>query len=269
MRYRKSKAFSVLEIMLSMALFALLMALLVSALRQSQRIYRTVQGSSDADSQLKRVAHRMRQEIAAASRTSLSRAQVPAHLAGGADGDAVWFLSDVDRFGRIYRKTDGTPFWQNNVIYYLVVPANHASLYGFNCQGVNVAGYEDACPHKVLIRKVIDNPSNGATNSAVESTEDELLSAAQMANYLTQPNGLKLTAMSSEPGAVAASVMARALLTMRVYAFSPPAQNTEVRVDLRAVGLASAQREMAVGRTALSDSPHTAQWEFSISPALP
>lgn len=265
------RGFSIIEIITSLAVFSVLTVLLGLALISSQKVWRDVSGTVDADRQLKSICTRLRKELSGASFNSCAVAPVPAHLSGGGlDGDAIWFLSHVDADGVAHRKADGTPFWQHNVIYYLVVPNNHAGMYGMLCPGgVGPGGYDDRCPHKVLVRKVIDNPTGGSTNPADENTEDVLLDGTQIGTYLTQTNRFSTGGMGGESGFREARVVGRALLWMRFQLAPNPAVPNQIGVDARVVSLAAAQKDVAVGSASLAQSRYTTQWDFVLTPILP
>ena len=56
---------------------------------------------------------------------------VPSSLGGAPDGKAIWFLSARDpATGKFARGPEGEPFWQRNLLYYLVVPQQHLALFG-------------------------------------------------------------------------------------------------------------------------------------------
>lgn len=268
----RRRGFSLLEAVISLAVFSVLTVLLGLALIQSQKVWRELTGAAESDSQLKRVGISLRRELSAASFVNCSNTTVPAHLAGGAfDGDAIWFLSNVDSTtGQAFRKADGTPFWQHNVIYYLIVPGNHTGLYGFTCNGgVGPGGYDDRCPHKVLVRKEVDNPLGGSTNPTVETTEDTLLTSAQIGTYLTQTNQFSTAGMTGEAGFLRAHVVARALLMLNFRIGSNPSVPNQILVDARTVSIVQARKEVALGTASLATGRYTTQWDFSILPILP
>jgi hypothetical protein len=184
---------------------------------------------------------------------------VPAHLGGGGfDGDAIWFTSPLDpATGRVAHKANGSPLYLRNVIYYLVVPNGHSGLYGYDCAGdLGPSNYDDACPHKVLIRKVIDF----AGPSVDEASEEQPMSAAQVLPYLTRPTGLNAARMSAESGGGnqvgPVQIVARELLWFSCNS-KPPLPASPVQLELRASNLLRAQKSLVLGAAPLYSSALT------------
>jgi hypothetical protein len=150
-------------------------------------------------------------------------------------------------------KPDGSRMWQRNILYYLVVPERDP------CTGGAASnGFDDHCPHKLLIRKVIDNaPPTVPTD---ETTEEALLS--DVTPYLTQPSGLDTSGMSVEPGVGEVRIVALNLLGMELRR----PQEAETQVDLRALSLLDAMRNLRVGSISLTESSFTQQEGFSVFP---
>ena len=157
-------------------------------------------------------------------------------------------------------KADGTPFWQRNVIYYLVVPDRHATTFGMDCQGgVGPRGLDDRCPHKVLVRKVID--SGVATSPLGDPSVVEETLITDVSSYLTRPNGYDTSLLSAEMGVESAEMVATRLLWFEVSL-----AKSEVSIDLRAVAIKDAQANLALGSAALSSGRYTANRVLSIFP---
>ena len=137
MRLLRNRGLSLLEAMLALGLFTLLGVIGAYALRGSVQIHTRVSTQQAAEQSINRAVSRLDRELLAASAFEIATAQVPDHLGGGgSDGQAVWFLSDVDPLtGRSMRTVDGSPFWQKTILYYLVVPTNHDALCGYTCVG--------------------------------------------------------------------------------------------------------------------------------------
>lgn len=173
----------------------------------------------------------------------------------------MWFLSAVSDTGKMAHKAlDGSPFYQRNVIYYLVVPAGHTSCSGLN--GPN--GLDDACPHKLLIRKVVDVPPATSPTDNPDLTEESLI--RDVTPYLTRPNGRDLSAMQSEPNLERAEVVASNLLWFEVTLNPDPEIANEVQLDLRAVSLDDARREVQFGSVSLAVSRFTQQQLITVVP---
>lgn len=260
-------AFTLLELSMSFTLLSFLLLVTSSALFDSQRIWREVWGANQASSQLTRACTALQRDISLTNQVYTR--PVPAHLTGGGlDGDAIWFTSAIDpATGQIARKANGSPLYLRNVLYYLVVPQGHAGLYGFDCLGgMGPGGYDDRCPHKVLIRKVIDY--NGPSTN--EASEEQPMSASEIAPFLTQPSGLSTSAMTAESGGGAqvgpVQLVARDLLWFSCNS-KPPAVSVPVKLELRACNLLRAHKELAVGSQSLYSAGPTEEVRLSLMPA--
>lgn len=262
-RRKARRAVSLLELMLGTGIFTLVMIVLVSLFNQSLLVWRNTSGSDTANRELRKVRASLERDLVLSQPDQLARVSVSDHLSGGGkDGEALWFLSPVDpATGQIARKDDGSPMWMRNILYYLVVPANHDATFGMNCKGgPGPGGYDDRCPHKLLVRKVID--SGTATIASDETTEETLI--PDITPYLTQPAGFDLSGMA-EAGLEDKRIVANSLLTFSSQSAPPPENvGTEVAVDVRALSLEEARRSIQVGNAPASTSQFTLQSPFSV-----
>lgn len=260
----RPRGFSLSELLIALSIFGVLLLLLGLSYAHAVYAWRRTSGRSLATSELGKARQALLEELPNAA--EIKTARVPPSLPGGGDdGDAVWFLSAVDpSTGLFKKKSDGTPFWQRNVLYYLVVPKGHDKLYGSSCGGgLGPDNYDDRCPHKMLVRKVID--SGPPTDPTDETSEEKILS--DVSSYLTSPQGFNTSAMLGESGVERAEVKAQSLLWMRISPTTSPAWSGEIEVDLRATSFSEARRVSAVGTAPLADSPLTTQYLFSVFPS--
>lgn len=265
---KRPAALTLVEIIVGFSIFSIIGVLLAAALSGSGDIWRTVSSSTNVQTNLGRGRERLTRDLKQSSFDSVMRQAALSSL-GPIDGDVVWFLSARDPATEEFmRKSDGTPFWQKNIVYYLVVPTNHAAVFDVACTGAaDVDGYEEQCPHKVLIRKVIDN--GPLTDPTDETTEETPIDPGDITNYLTRPNGFDTSAMSGEAGLEDISLPATSLLSFRVQLAPDPQWPGEVRISLHSVAEESAAREIAIGQTPLSRSRHTSNLDFSVFPEIP
>ena len=131
MRKGFRRGFSLVEIILACAIMSILMVVLGEALSQAQNAFRNVSGTSDAADELRKVCQHVRQELIQTSGTQIGSGDSRNSL-GSPDGQALWFLSNIGSDGNPHFLGDGSPFWQRNVLYYIVVPGNHFGLFGGN-----------------------------------------------------------------------------------------------------------------------------------------
>lgn len=252
-----------LELVVALACYMFVIVVSMALFNQSIWVYRRVTSSDRATRSLRLARTYLERDLALANPDQLRRSLVPDLLGGGGStGEAVWFLSPVDPVsGRMMRKEDGMPFWQRNVLYYVTIPTNHNELFGQSCAGgAGPGNLDDRCPHKLLVRKVID--SGAPTVPSDESSEETLIAEADIAPFLSQPTGHQLPAQA---GVSEAKVATGGLLYFRtVSAPAPRNIPVELFVDLRALALEEAQRNVRVGSDSLFNSKYTRQGPFSI-----
>lgn len=261
----KRRAMSLLEVMLATGLVGLLLALLASAFSSGETVFRSVTGNADAVLELRTAATRIRRDVLGTRYDSLAAGPGPDSLgASNADGSALWMLSNTDpqTGGPLYH-SDGSPHWVRNVLYYLAVPLNHAQLYGTTCAGGNgPGGLDDQCPHKILVRKVVDS---GAPSSVTDSEDpdESLMNPGDLTPaMLDRPNGYSAASLGGS-GLKSAQIVCRSLLFFRAQKLAG-----SVSVDLRAVSLPRARRVLPIGNVSLYDSAFTRAVGLSLQPAV-
>ncbi|MGE0492388.1 MAG: type II secretion system protein J [Vulcanimicrobiota bacterium] len=260
MRRLPERGVSLLEAMLALSLFTLLGVIGAYALRGSIQVHSRVSSQQAAEQSVTRAVSRLDRELLAASAFEIGTADVPAHLGGGGlDGQAVWFLSDVDpATGQSKRTVDGSPFWQKTILYYLVVPNNHDALCGYTCAGgVAPSGsYDDRCPHKVLVRKVLDVGSD--TDLSDEATAESLPSNVNA--WLTQPDAFDVSGLAGEVDLEQVEVVAGDLLWFTVDLAAP-----EVTVTVKAAPWGDLEKRLAVGSTSLEGQPGVREHRYTLT----
>lgn len=255
-RLRRHRAFSLLELSVAAGVFSVLLIVVLALFNQSVAVWRTTSSTDAANRELRKVRTSLERDLQLSALDQVGRGQVSAHLGGGAsDGEALWFLSPIDpATGQIVTDDEGNPVWQRNIVYYLIVPNNHAGTFGSTCAGgADAHGYDDRCPHKVLVRRVIDRVP--ATDPKDPATQETLIPAGAIGPYLVQPDGFDLSAYPD------ARIVASNLLT-----FETTTGTASVDVDVRALGIDEARREARVGVDPFYDSRFTEQHPFSVFP---
>lgn len=262
-KYRSHWGITLAELVVGFSVFTLLMVVLAAALTRSQEVWRRANASNSSQVELRKAFWTLDRDLKETTFETVRVARGPISLTGF-DGDAVWFLSAQDpNTGEFLRTDDGHPLWQRNILYYSVVPDQHDQLHGFDCAGgSDVDGYETRCPHKVLLRKVIDNPP-GAAGPVVGSADQELLS--DISPYLTRPQGY--VPSSGEPGLESVTIAAKNLLEFRAALEPNPGWNGEVSITLSAVRIEEeASRLVKIGTEPLESFTQT--FSFSLFPPL-
>jgi type II secretory pathway pseudopilin PulG len=257
---KKAAAFTLLEVTVAGALMALLLVVLAETLRQSQSVFRVTSGSNDASSQLRKVSQALQRDIL---QTNYTFTNTTDSTGVPVEGSALWFLSNLNPATHepVYM-ADGSPFWQRNILYYLVMPNNHVGLFGYSCTlaaGPGPLSHDDHCAHKVLIRKEIDFGS--ATDAINESNVEALIPGGSIAAYLTRPAGYSVAAMSGEPGVSTVKVVGQLLL-----GFEAQRAAGAIRVDVRAVSISRAQREINIANSSLYNSRYTVHFSQTLFP---
>jgi len=256
----RNRAFSLLEVVFAAALMGLLMIVMGASMRQTQTVFRATSGSYDASAQLRKVTSRIQQELI---QTNLNKVAVSNSVGAPPEGGAIWFLDNLDPATHEPRYLpDGSPFWARNILYYLVVPNNHASIFGSSCvlqAGPGPGGHDDRCPHKVLIRKEID--TGAAFNPTDDLTIEALIAGGAISTYFTRPNGYNVSAMLTEAGVREVKIVGQNLLS-----FEAQIQDGGIDLNIRAVSLARARREVAVGATSLYNSRYTLHFAQTVYP---
>ncbi len=241
-----------LEMIVALALGSLILVATGAALGNVTKIFRNTSGRDQALRDLAKAHRSLELDLRLATSNALSIVQAPASLGGGADGDAINYLSAVnttDGNQAILQDGSGNPYHFLNCIYYLTTPTDHDTLFSNTCVGGNEGGYDYQCPHKILLRVIEDeNPAYDPTD---QTTQDTLLPS--LATFLVRPTGF--------PNSMTRRTVAINLLTFQVRRV-----NRELVVDLWAVSLADARRKLAIGTTSLRNSPYTVKHQFSVFP---
>ncbi|MFA5504636.1 MAG: hypothetical protein WC314_11725 [Vulcanimicrobiota bacterium] len=256
----KTSGITVAELAVGFTVFGILMSLLAVAFISSRTIWERASSSSTTQLGLRKGFVSIAQDLQGTDFSSVRVATGPISLTGW-DGDVLWFRSAVDpTTGEIVRTADGHPLWQRNIIYYSVVPNQHLDLYGFLCRGsADLSGYESQCPHKILVRKVVDNPPATGPGDPPE----EVLS--DVTPYLTRPAGLAPSG-TAQAGLEDVSFESRGLLSFRAELAPNPQWPGEVRLQLSAAREEEARRSVAIGQASLEQ--YTDRFSFSIFPPV-
>jgi prepilin-type N-terminal cleavage/methylation domain-containing protein len=237
----KPKGFSLFELLMAMALFSLLVVFSVAFLSQGQRVWGRINASDSAGRTLRKGAEKVSRDLANAGREGVASA---ANGTGASRmGDALWMLSAEDTAsGRFVRSPEGAAFWQRNILFYLTVPLDHDVRYGVACQS-----WGRVCPHKILLRKVIDSGAPTLPASPPEDVET-LIAPLAITAYLTRPASLDLSTISSEPGVVSVDYVSGHLLDSRVTLETSGTRVTEASCVLEAAMVEDARHRLEVGR---------------------
>lgn len=236
----RPRGFSLLEVVVGITLLSLLSLFSWAFLSHSKRLYRKIDSSSDAGKTLRAATAKLNEDLINAGRRGIN--STSNGIGAQRMGDAIWFLSAYDDATRTYvRNAGGRSFWQKTILYYLTVPLDHDQRYGVSCQS-----WDQVCPHKILIRKVIDTGTPTNPTSPPEN-EETLVGPGDIASYLTRPNTLGLDTLSGEPGVVSVTYITGHLLDLKANLTRDGQDVTEANVVLRAGLIDDARAHLRLG----------------------
>lgn len=251
---------SLTELVVVFGLFTLLGLLGYAAMARSADVYRRTWSRSSAQRELRKAEVRLDHDLRATSFEATNTSRGLLSLGTAPDSDALWMLNAFSPVKKRYLQgADGSPFWQSHILYYLAVPIGHTSCTG----GAGPDGNDDRCPHKVLVRKVIDLPP--ATDPDDKDARGEEL-ATSMDAHLTNPTGTDAGSLGGGSEVLDAQIVAINLLGFKVTRGASP---KEVQVELRAVALEEAERKLKIGTDPLFSVPFTLVQQISIIPSDP
>lgn len=251
MMHSSRRAFSLLELTMVVALFSVAMVLIFGSLSEGFRKWRVLDTRADTQRQMTRAWLWLKRDLEKANPQQIASKRV----AAAGNGDVIWFLSADDSAesdsNRRFRRdiATGAPRWQRNIIYYLIRPAAYASV----ANGVGAALDPDPendyyAAHKFLIRKVVDLPG-----------DEVLLTSSQINAYTTAPLGYNLSVFSGEPGLESSKLVADHLLSFRAQV-----DGRSIDLDLRAVHLAQASKDLPLGAVSLKSGRYTHQEQLRV-----
>lgn len=244
----RRNGFTVLETIVAVSMASLMLLATTLLLFNSATTWRKVVGEQDSSGQLLKAEAWMRRDMSGAAYQALEVGDSLSSLTGK-DGDAFWFLSAVDpTTGEFMRNPDGTPNWQTNILYYLVVPTGDNPT-GFSGGGIQDNGYEVSHPGKVLVRKVIDNNPAPATETLL----------SDVSSFLEAPNSGSLLAPNGE----SANIVARNLLSLKAGKNDPL---KAVNIQLQAAKVEEQQLTFPVGSRSLLTPEHLLERKMEMYP---
>ncbi len=264
-----------IEMFTALAIFSGIMIVTTMLLKQSVWVWTAGDSREDASMVLSKARTALNRDLLQADldpgdsgEPHFGRTQTPAGLGGG---DAVWFLSAGGPDGSFERDTDGIPHWQRNILYYLAKPQGHDALYKMSCSGGSNPNGDDVCPHKMLVRVVIDNPPvtvpwpDPPAAAGPGDVPEELIDPAAIGAYLIAPDGLSVASILAQPGVEEARIITTGLLWFKA-APAPGAPTAGIEVDLRALAIKEASKIVPVGNVSVLNDPKTIHSVFSLFP---
>ena len=256
------RGFSILELLVSAFVVSLLLAAALGIFLMAGGAFRHISGHEDGTLQMRKAVSALQRDLLLTQYEETAVTDVPSSLVG-ADGHGIAMLSSAeDGDGTFVNQPGGGPFWQRNIVYYLVIPV------GDPCSGaIDSEGFESSCPHKVMIRKVIDSGSVTTPASNPATNEESLLS--DMTPYLTRPNGLDISAMFGEAGIDDGDdvrIIATNLLGFKVQRQPNADHPGEIVVYVTAFNEESSSRTTAIGSVSLENHEKKMTQVLSVFP---
>ena len=236
---RPYAGFTVTELMVTVAVYSLMSVVLFGAMRFGINSWRSIDSRHEATNALYKAQVALKADLQAADTEFMGVRPV-----GAGSGDAIWFLSAVDpntdpKTGQKFIfDTGGQPVWQRNIIYYLVRPSNHNDVSnGSSCSSSASPDGDSNCPHKFLIRKVVDGPDG--------PEGENLLTSGEVAAYLTAPTGYDFSAMTGEANLENMRLVTDDMLWFHVVNFVQG--DPLLEIELAAVRTQEAHKNIRVG----------------------
>ena len=218
----RKKGLSIPELLVCLAIFSMLLLVAGMTMSRCAWILRRTSGRDFALAEIARARRHLNADLVMTRVACFQR--VPRE-----DGDAINLLTPRPRDdAEAAYANDGTVLWVRNVSYWLVTPPGHPKL-------TTPDGYEDACPHKTLLRAT----SSPAPAGTVQTLLDPFT--------IPQPD---------------AHHVATNLLTFRCQKVS----EGELEVVLRATSLQEATRELKIGSVPLTPTRYTVEQRWRVAP---
>lgn len=261
---RSLEGFTLIEILVASGLAFLVFGFGYLLISTASKAYHQVSGHDDGELQMKKLSRLMQKDLTGSAFASLVVA--PVLDASVRVGDAISclsFNSGSDADGASCTSLTGSPFWQRNVLYYLVRPQ------GDSCVAkAGADGYEDNCPHKVAIRKVIDSGvSTKPLSQGGSPADDSEEPLSDLKPYLTKPTAqLSVQHMLAETKVTSVSVAAVNLLSLRIRLETDLNSPWEVETRVFSYNLESNRQAFTVGQIALSSTDGLLALGFSCFP---
>lgn len=243
MRTRATNAFTLVELILSAALFSMLMLVFGAILTVGLRAWRNMEARHLAERDLRQASYRLLKDLKS-SRADRVRTSTLANM----DGQVLWFSTCLRRNGEPCRDPDGEPIWQGTIAYYLIRPDPtwHSQLYGSSCSSWAGPGTDAFCPHKLLIRRRIETMPHTAMPATSAESEPLPANVDPFTGPTTRPIDWFLSNLPNPGGqAVETDVVARTLLE---FSATPSVGNPDLlAIRLGAVRRLEAQKVLSVG----------------------
>jgi Tfp pilus assembly protein PilE len=269
---RDRRGATLIEMAVTLGIFSLLSLLLAVSFTKAHELWSRTSGGSDAQQNLRKLRNRLSRDLNKTSFASVGTSLSLSSL-GPADGSAIWFLSPVNQAtGEFVRTSTGTPSWQHHILYYAVVPNNHIGFVGFSCTGgADSEGFDIHCPHKIVLRKVIDIGDLADPNdeSTVEIPFADVDPPVDVSKYLTRPKGLDTSAMLLEDGVLEVSIVSTNILSFNVSVAKDASQPREIEIETASVSIPTAQKELRIGQEPLKGTVHESRVTVRAHPRMP
>ena len=256
---KSSKGFSIPELLLVCGLFSAFSVVAYYLLALGLGLWSRVESSQDVSEQLLKARDMLLTDL---SETSINELIV-SRFSNSSDtfqaGDVLCLLSPQDPIRKeVGRRGDGTAYWQRNLLYYSAVPSDHGELFPVGC-----AGRYATCPHKFLIRRILDTGPVTRYRSALADVE-RLLPVTSLEGELLVPEDFHSDLRSPESGRTA--LVASGILDFSVRLAPPDGLPGEVEVTLKGFDVREAGKKVNFRETDLETSPYTHTVKFSVFP---
>lgn len=254
----RSNGFSLLELTIVATLFTLFLLVSYGLLRSGLAAWHKTESSQDVHFQFQKLRHALHRDLRDVSAGLCAVMGRDGSTTPPEEGEVLWFLSASTPEAGLVRKSDSTPFWQRNVLYYLTVPTDHDQQFGERC-----GDGPWACPHRVLVRRLFDSGPPTAPEGAPESIET-LMSALTIEDKLLAPTGHTLP--DSDPDLESQEIVAAGLLRFEVR-LRPQGRAGEIEIRVAGFDVEHAGKLVSSRTESLELSPYTHHFTMSVFPA--
>ena len=257
---KSSRGFSIPELLLVCGLFSAFSVVAYYLLALGLGLWSRVESSQDVSEQLLKARDVLLTDLSETSIHELIVSRTTNSSDTFRQGDVLCLLSPYDPFREeVGRRGDGTAYWQRNHLYYTAVPARHDELFPVGC-----AGEYSTCPHKFLVRRILDTGPVTRYRGELADVE-RLLPVASLEAELLVPEDFHSDLRSPESGRTA--LIASGILDFSVRLDPPEGLPGEVEVTLKGFDVREAGKKVNFRSTELETSPYTHTVQFSVFPS--
>lgn len=256
----QKRGFSIPELLIVCGLFSIFSLVSYSLLNSGVKLWLSSESSRDVTEQLQKARAILQTDLKEASIDEILVSRTAQPDESFETGDILNLLSPYNpELENMGRRHDGTALWQRNVLYYSAIIKEHDRVFPVNCPGQS---RQSVCPHKVLVRRVLDTGVRTRPQSPDKEVET-LLPLRDLKAELLIPDNLTSSLESSDTRR--SPIVALGLVQVRFEFPAVGGLPGEVRVKLQGFDVSQAGKNVLFNQD-LSKSPYTHTVDFSVFP---